>query len=322
MKKKPRSEESNKLDSLLKGYNHPEPIKWIRTGIHAVDLALGGGVPMGRIIEILGNEFAGKTLLGCTIFRAFQKAGGACMFANAEAAGAAESLVRLGVDIEKIRYEEPETVEQFRDQCIDFINDVRKVDKDAPICILLDSVANLTSENQWEEDKELGEVPKDNGQPGVRAKAFSEFFAQYAVTFKKQNVTLICNNQLRDKIGVMWGKKTESPGGHALKHIASVRVELGRGKKTQDADDNYKSSVCYFRVEKNRFATPFRKVELQINANEGFDVWKGLLETLVNSKRIIVKRPGVFKLGEEEFEGAKLPEIVEKNPALLDPWIA
>lgn len=321
MSKKKRSEEINKLDSLLQGYNHPDVIKWMRTGIHAIDLNLGGGIPMGRIIEILGNEFAGKTLLGCTILKEFQRAGGACMFANAEAGGAAESLVRLGVDIEKIRYEEPETVEQFRDQSNDFINDVRKVSKDAPICILLDSVANLTSENQWEEDKELGEVPKDNGQPGVRAKAFSEFFAQYAVSYKKHNVTLICNNQLRDKIGVMWGKKTDSPGGHALKHIASVRVELTRGKKIEDSDGGYKGNVCYFKVEKNRFALPFRKVELQINPNEGFDVWKGLLETLVSAKRIMIKKPGVFLIGDQEFEAKELPAIIEKNPNLIEAWV-
>lgn len=317
--------ERNKLEQLLRSYDHPGPVQWMPTGIHAIDLCLGGGIPRGRIIEILGPDFTGKTLLGLTVMAAFQRQGAACMFANSEAGEAAERIENLGVDIKRIRYEEPETVEQFRKHMNDFVESVRKVDKKVPIYILLDSVANLTSENQWEEDKELGEVPKDNGQPGVRAKAFSEFFAEFAVYLKRNDVTLVCNNQIRDKIGVMWGKKTDSPGGHSLKHNASVRIELGRGKKVENADrTEYKGSGCYFKVEKNRFATPFRKVELRINVDKGFDPWHGLAETLVAARRLILKRPGVFALNEtseETFSSADMPAAVEKHPALIAPWL-
>ena len=315
-------EERSKLDSLLRSYAHPGPVEWMRTGIHAVDLALGGGLPRGRIIEIAGPDFVGKTLLGLSAMAAFQRAGAACMFANSEAGETAERIENLGVDIERIRYEEPETVEQFRHGMHDFVESVRKVDKKAPIYILLDSVANLTSDNQWEDDKELGEVPKDNGQPGVRALAFSKFFAEFAVYLKRNDVTLVCNNQIRDKIGAMFGKKTDSPGGHALKHNASVRIDLGRGKKFENADrTEYQGCVCYFRVEKNRFATPFRKVELRINPTQGFDPWSGLPEILLASKRLTLKKAGVFRFGEEEFASQELPAFVEKHPELLAPWL-
>lgn len=322
MKRKAADPELGKLKKLLTSYDHPAPIQWMPTGIHAVDLCLGGGIPRARIIEICGNEFAGKTLLGWTIFRAFQKANGVCMFANAEAAGASENMEKLGIDISTIRYEEPETVEQFRKQAQEFIEDVRKIDKKVPICILLDSIANLTGEGEWEDDKELGEVPKDNGQPGVRANALSKFFAQYAVYFKRNDVTLVCNNQLREKIGVMFGKKTGSPGGHSLKHIASVLIELGRGKKIENTDrTEYYGSACYFSVQKNRFATPYRRVELRINANQGYDAWYGLAETLILAKRLILKRPGVFGYGEEEFPASELSGVVEKHPELLAAWV-
>lgn len=315
-------EGENKLDKLLKNYSHPEPIQWVRTGIHAIDLALGGGLPRSRIIETFGADFTGKTLLGATAMKAFQAIGGACMFANAEAGGAAESLVTLGVDIERIRYEEPETVEQFRDQTQDFIESVRAIDKKVPIFILLDSVANLTAENQWEEDKELGEVPKDNGQPGVRALAFSKFFADFAVYFKRNDVTMVCNNQLRDKIGVMWGKKTDSPGGHALKHIASVRIELGRGKKIESSSKEYLGSVCYFKTEKNRFAVPYRKAELKIVPGKGFDPYAGLLEMLLAAKRIKIDKAGKFMVGEKEYVVDAIEEAVKEHPELLEPWVA
>lgn len=326
MKRKPTSqlEDRNALDKLLRAYDHPGPVTWLPTGIHAIDLCLGGGLPRGRIIEIYGPDFTGKTLLGLTAMAAFQKAGAACMFANSEAGEAAERIENIGVDISRIRYEEPETVEQFRGYMQDFVESVRKIDKTVPIYILLDSVANLTGENQWEEDKLLGEVPKENGQPGVRAKAFSEFFAEFAVYLKRNDATLVCNNQIRDKIGVMWGKKTDSPGGHGLKHNASVRIELGRGKKIENADrTEYHGSVCYFKVDKNRFATPFRKVELRINADKGFDPWYGLPETLLASGRLILKRPGVFALkdSEETFSSKDMPGVVEKHPELLVPWV-
>lgn len=593
------------LKALLSRYERPMQTVWMRTGIHALDLIIGGGIPVGRIIEILGNESAGKSLLGWTILRAFQRAGAVGLVMDVEATAPTEFMKTLGIDLDNICYTKPERVEGVRDWLVAAVENLRKV-TDLPIVAIWDSLAGDTliltnrgeipikslrdndpdllvytkledgalslrpikavAQTGWSkkvlkvhfsfiikgkrregsitctpqhkfltnrgwvmakslrpedrlvpvyrhevaekhnehririncpllprwryehrlvEESVRGKLPKDavvhhknhstidnrpsnldremnqsshikrhcNEDPGwrdraislgknwkgrkrtnlsaryaaqraeklalardailegknrkeaascagvyrttlfrwlkqypeafcanhkiigiedggvsdtfdicvegsnnfvaagvivhnsiaatsakgewkkedgkevpkenemaSRASAMSDFFRQYTVWMEKNNVTLICINQLRDKIGVMFGRKTDSPGGHALKHHASVRIELTRGKRFEVG--GYTGGVeCHASIQKNKCAPPFRRATLRVNWNQGFDALAGLDEVLEESGRIKTAKPGVYKCGEEEFQKSGMSEFVASHPTLLENWL-
>ncbi len=310
-----------KLKSLASSFGRVESFKTILTGIHPLDLALGNGIPRGRIIEIFGSESAGKSLMGWEILKAFQKIGGETMLLGNEATEPERFMRAVGMDLEKLAYERPETVEQHRDLITQFVTGVRKV-SDAPIAIMWDSIAGTSAEKEWDDegaDEFGGEKPRDNDMAS-RAASLSNFFKQHTTWMAKNDVTLICINQLREKIGVMFGKKTDSPGGRALKFFASIRIELSRGKKFERGG-HLAGADCYLTIEKNKCARPARKALLRINWNEGYDRTYGLGDLLVEAGRVKDKKGGTYAIGEETFTMAEWPAISEKHPELMEPWI-
>lgn len=305
------------IKAFLSQYNRLEKINWMPTGIHALDLAIGGGIPMGRIIEVFGGETGGKSVLGWTIIKAFQKAGGYGMMLDVEATTPEQFIQLVGVDLDNLAYEWPETVEEARDYIVNWVNGIRKLSK-GPLVVMLDSVAAISAEGEWA--KEDGKyVPRDNDMAS-RAQAIADFFKQHTVFLARNNVTLLCLNQLRDKIGIVYGRKTDSPGGHSLKHAAIVRLELSRGKKIEP-DGKIIGINCHARVEKNKAAAPFRKAELQILWGKGYDPFAGLVDVLVAAGRIQDLKGGEYQLGETKFKAEDIASIVEKNPVLLEPWL-
>lgn len=309
------------LGKFLSTFHRVEPFTWMQTGIVALDLAIGHGIPLGRIIEIFGGEAAGKSLLGWTILKKIQQLGGETMLLENEATAPEQFMKAVGMDLERLVYEQPETVEEFRDVIVRYVTGVRKVTQ-VPIGIMLDSVAGSSANKEWtDEDAEEmgGEKPRDQDMAS-RAAALSTFFKQHTTWMSKNNVTLICINQIREKIGVSFGRKTDSPGGKALKFFSSVRIELNKGKRFERLGEVV-GADCFVNIEKNKCARPYRKPMLRINFNQGFDPLFGAEEMLVKAGRIEVARPGVFKLGEEEFKSADLPAVIEKHPDLLAPWI-
>jgi recombination protein RecA len=318
---KKKVESADKLRSLLSGLAKPRATTWLRSGIHALDLCVGGGLPEGRIIEIAGTEAAGKTTIALMAIAAAQRAGGAGIFYDAETALDFRFAEKMGVDTSLMVYEQVRKVEDVRDFLVSHVGQIRAVAPKIPLVVAVDSIAALSADKEWKEDKESGgEVLNDNDQPGRRAKALSDLFRFYNSFIAQNNVVFICVNQLRDKIGTMFGEKQDSPGGHALKYHASVVIRLNKGKAHGPDSGPVEYIDAYLKVKKNKVSPPLRQALLKFNMNRGFDTFAGLDEVLVEAGRLKEKR-GAFLLGEEEFPKEALPEMVAKHPELLEPWL-
>lgn len=319
------------LAKLISSFRKLSPISWLRTGIHPLDLIIGGGVPVGRVIEIFGNEQAGKSLFAWTIARAFQKAGGVVGLCDVEATAPKDFMQSLGLDVDKIAQplDPVRTVEDVRDFVKEFTLRVRKIDKECPLVVIWDSVAATSARGAWEDEEEF--VPKihDTGQ---MSQAMSKFFREFTQFMAENHVTLVGVNQLRDKIGVMFGRKDESPGGRALKFYSSVRIELTKGKKIEKSASTV-GVMCHARVVKNKCATPLRKANTQILWGKGFDEIAGLEEVLEEIGRIKKnKKSGNFEAVIEQgsvaeaetaisFKSDDLAKVVAEHPGIIAPWI-
>lgn len=326
---------SNKvaLLKLVKKFKAPEGVKWFRTGIHALDLILGGGFPLGRIIEVSGTESAGKSTLGWLVAKVFQDMDGAVIFYDVEATEPVENARKLGVDVDAIFRPDPmpDVVEYIRPSIVQIVTDIKKVAPTAPILVLWDSIAATSTLLQWEEGEKGYETRQAKDVTmGARARAFSDFFSEYTHWLYENNVTLFCINQRRDKIGG-WGAKDDSPGGRALKYHAAVRLKLTRGKKLT-VSDNVIGFECHAKTEKNKFAPDSRQAELRFSFESGkaFDNFAGLTEVLEQSGRIKVAKDGKLVATDKEIAGFELSHesefdtvqlAVEKMPLLLQDWI-
>lgn len=308
----------NPLESLLNKARHPKEPKWIRSGVHAIDLCIGGGIPLGRTIEIFGNEQSGKSLLAWTIAKAFQDAGGVIILYDVEATAPVKFMQRIGVKVEEVMMpdEELDTVEAIRDSMTKMVTDIRAIDKDRPILVIWDSVAATSSTGEWEDH---GKMEMKDHSMGARGGAMSRFFRGWTTWMDKHNVTLVCVNQLRDRVGKMWGPEQESPGGHALKFHASVRVELTKGKRIEK-DGLPIGVICRVSIPKNKMAFPFRKAEVNILEDAGFEVNSGLIELLERAGRLKSDK-GWVAVGEKKYRASALTEILSENPSLLDDWL-
>ena len=314
-----------KLKELVQSYLHPKDTQYIRTGIHAFDLLIGDGVPRGRVIEILGPEMAGKSLLFWIIARAWQKAGGIVVLSDAEAKTPKFYIEQLGINTNELIYYISNTIEEVSDDMDETIATIRNV-SDAPILWGIDSIAALNSESEYEDEKDARGNPilKDSQQPARVAASMSQFFRRKNKLFYKEDVTLVCVNQLREKIGVMFGKNTESPGGRALRHYATIRIEINKGKKFEVGEDkDVRGQYAHFNVIKNQVAEPFRKAELLINfGGTGYDAYHGLEDVLLKSKRISVKDLRNYQCGEDAFPKKDLSEYVKSHEEqLLKGWV-
>lgn len=317
MKKTKEVEAKANLNALFAKYRHPKNPTFIRTGIHALDLMIGGGIPLGRIIEIFGGESAGKSLMAWTIAKAFQKVGGVVILLDMEATAPADFMKAVGVDTEQVIEppEPPRTIEECRDWVVKFITEIRALDKDVPILIIWDTIASSPSEGEFEDiDKQ-----KTKESVAAQARAISQFFRHFTIYLSEQNATLLCVNQLREKIGVRFGKKTDSPGGKALKFYASVRIELSKGapKKVNDVARSY---TCYASIPKNKVNVPFRSAELQVILGQGYNPVGGLMDLLEQAGRL-KKSPKAFKVGETEYQKSELQKAIDEHPELLNDWM-
>lgn len=308
---------TDKLKSLLKNYNHPKPLQTVRIGIHPIDLILGNGIPRGRIIEFFGPEMGGKSLLFWHLAIAWQKMGGIVVFFDFEATAPADFMSKLGVNNDDLIYEEVQTIEQMDERIGIIVSELRAVTS-APILIGCDSVAAASSDAEWEIEDGVY-TPKEGGQPARQAAAMSRFCKMNTHKFAKDDVTFIAINQIREKIGVMFGKNTESPCGRALKHYASVRLEITRGKK-YEVNDMVRGTMVHVSAVKNKCSEPLRRVQIRVDWGSGFNPWIGLEEVLVEAGRIKAKGAGKFEYKEETFAKSEIQEFVQKHEELLASW--
>ena len=292
--------------SLMKLGTHAnaEGIEVIPSGSILLDEALGiGGYPKGRIIEMYGPESSGKTTLALHAIAEAQKQGGIAAFIDAEHALDPQYAKSLGVNIDDLYVSQPDTGEQALEICENLVR------SGAIDIIVVDSVAALTP--QAEIEGEMGE-----SHMGLQARLMSQALRKLTAIIGKSNCIVVFINQIRMKIGVMFGNPETTTGGNALKFYASVRLEIRRvesidSKTSEDAVGNR----VRVKVVKNKVAPPFRKVELDIYFGKGISSAASLLDSAVKHG-IIDKRGAWFTCGEEKVGQGKENAVafIEQNP--------
>ena len=283
-----------------------EIVPVIRSGSITLDQALGiGGYPKGRVIEIYGPESSGKTTLSIHAIAEAQKKGGIAAFIDAEHAFDRFYAEKLGVDVENLWISQPDNGEQALEIAEQLIR------SSAVDIIVIDSVAALTPKAEIEGD--MGD-----SKMGLQARLMSQALRKLTAAINKTNTTCIFINQLRDKIGVMFGNPETTTGGNALKFYASVRLDIRSIGKLKDGDE-IKGNQVRVKVIKNKVAPPFRKAEFDIMFGQGISRSGEIID--LGSELNIIKKSGSWysyndtKLGQGR-DAAK--QCVEDNPELAD----
>src|SRR5262245_8000986 len=279
-----------------------QPIDAIPTGAISIDYALGiGGVPRGRVIEVFGPESSGKTTLALQIIAEAQKLGGVSAFVDAEHALDASYAQKLGVDLDNLLVSQPDNGEQAL-EIVEVLIRSNGVD-----VVVVDSVAALVPK---------AEIEGDMGDPsmGLQARLMSQALRKLAGAVAKSRTSLIFINQLREKIGVLFGNPETTTGGRALKFYASVRMDIRRIASIKDGDVVV-GGRTRVKVVKNKVAPPFREAEFDVMYGEGISRMGDLLDLAVD-KRIVEKSGAWFAYGGERLgqgrENAK--QFLKENP--------
>jgi recombination protein RecA len=280
-------------------------IPGISTGALSLDLALGGkGIPRGRIVEIFGPESSGKTTLALTVIANAQKSGGVAAFIDAEHALDPSWARKIGVNIDDMLVSQPDTGEQALEICELLVR------SNAIDVIVIDSVAALIPRAEIE--GEMGDT-----QVGLQARLMSQAMRKLTGVIARSQCTVIFINQIREKIGVMFGSPETTPGGRALKFYSSVRIDIRRTGSIKEGDIATGNRVRA-RVVKNKVAPPFRQAEFDIMFNEGISSTGDLIDMAVEDK-VAQKSGAWYSYGEIRLgqgrERAK--EFLAENPDLF-----
>ena len=293
--------------SVMKlGDRASEKVDVISTGSINLDAALGvGGFPKGRIIEIFGPESSGKTTLAIHAIAECQKSGGIAAFIDAEHAFDSFYAKKLGVDIDNLLVSQPDNGEQALEIADNLIR------SGAIDIIVVDSVAALTP--KAEIDGEMGD-----SKVGLQARLMSQAMRKLTSTISKTNCCCIFINQLREKIGVLFGNPETTTGGNALKFYASVRVDIRRIQAIKDGDQNVGNRVKV-KIVKNKVAPPFRTCEFDLMFGEGISKLGEIIDLGVENE-IIKKSGSWFSYGDTKLAQGReaLKQVLRDNPDLCE----
>jgi len=293
--------------SIMKlGEQAVEPVEVIPTGSIGLDAALGvGGFPRGRIIEIFGPESSGKTTLAIHAMAEAQKAGGIAAFIDAEHAFDPFYAKKLGVDTDNLFMSQPDNGEQALAIAQQLIASA------AVDIVVIDSVAALTPKAEIEGDMGDNKV-------GLQARLMSQALRKLTSTIAKSKTCCIFINQLREKIGVMFGNPETTTGGNALKFYASVRLDIRKSSAIKDGDEVV-GNLVKVKVVKNKVAPPFRKAEFEITFGEGISR-AGEIVDLGVAYKIIEKSGSWFSYGGSKLAQGRdaVKQLMKDNPELAD----
>jgi len=277
----------------------------ISTGSLGLDLALGvGGVPRGRVVEVFGPESSGKTTLALHMIAEAQRAGGRAAFIDAEHAMDSAYCRRIGVNIDELLVSQPDSGEQALE-----ITELL-IRSGALDIVVIDSVAALTPRAELE--GEMGDA-----HVGLQARLMSQALRKLAGTISKTQTTAVFINQLREKVGVMFGNPEVTPGGRALKFYASVRLDIRRIETLKDGTEAVGNRVRV-RVVKNKVAPPFKEAEFDIMYGLGISVEGDVLDLAVNNK-IVQKSGAWFSYGDQRLGQGRenVRQFLRDNPELV-----
>ena len=284
--------------SIMKlGDNRNIDVELLKSGSLSLDLALGGGYPKGRIIEIYGPESSGKTTLALHAIAEIQKTGGQAAFIDAEHALDPSYAKRIGVDVDNLLISQPDNGEQALEICETLVR------SNAVDLIVVDSVAALVP--QAEIDGDMGDA-----QMGLQARLMSQAMRKLTAIISKSKATVIFINQIRMKIGVMFGNPETTTGGNALKFYASVRIDIRRIGQIKDGE-NIIGNRTKIKVVKNKIAPPFKEIEFDIMFGKGISKEGDILDLAV--KENIVEKSGAWF----SYEGNKIGQGRENAKSFL-----
>jgi recombination protein RecA len=281
-----------------------EDIQVVSTGSLGLDIALGvGGLPRGRVVEIYGPESSGKTTLTLQVISQMQKVGGTCAFIDAEHALDVQYAQKLGVDLQELLISQPDTGEQAL-EIVDALVRSGSVD-----LIVIDSVAALTPKAELE--GEMGD-----SLPGLQARLMSQALRKLTATIKKTNCMVVFINQIRMKIGVMFGNPETTTGGNALKFYASVRLDIRRTGSIKKGEEVI-GSETKVKVVKNKVSPPFKTAEFDILYGEGISREGEIIDMGV-AARVLDKSGAWYAYNGEKIGQGKdnAREFLRENPEL------
>ena len=279
-------------------------VECISTGSLSLDIALGGGIPKGRVVEIYGPESSGKTTLTLHVIAQIQKEGGTAAFIDAEHALDPSYAKRIGVDTSNLLLSQPDNGEQ----ALEIVETL--VRSNAVDLVVVDSVAALVPRAEIEGD--MGD-----SHMGLQARLMSQALRKLTGIISRSNTTVIFINQIRMKIGVMFGNPETTTGGNALKFYASVRMDIRRIAQIKQGDEII-GNRTRVKVVKNKIAPPFRQAEFDIMYNQGISASGDILD-LATEKDIVEKSGAWFAYGGEKIGQGReaTKKYLEENPKVL-----